>query len=166
MKKKKVMHEDNEEKSIIKEVESGISDNAEISEDRIKKINRIKVKKFFRNTFVVIVIVVAIACALLALDKYKNVFDGKFISLITIKKNDSDVDNNEHGDEEKAAEVAKEKFNELGENTDNVGLEVLKITRKGKIYYFISSKENTVEISADTFEVKRINSVPVEEYTK
>lgn len=167
MEDKKVMQENNsEEKNSTNEVEKCVSNNAEKSQDRIKKINQIKEKKFFKNFFIIIVAIVAIVCALLALDKYENVFDGKVINLITIKKDDSNVDDKEYSDEKKAVEVAKRKFSELGENTDNIELEVLKITRKGKVYYFISAKDNTVEISADTFEIKRINSVPVEEYEK
>ncbi len=166
MDEKKVMPaNDNEEKSTTNEVDNCISNEAEKSEERIEKITHIKVKKFFKNIFVLIVIAIAIFCALLALDKYKNVFDGKVINLISFKK-DNDSDSKEYSDEEKAVRVARDKFKELGENVDNTELEVLKITRKGNYYYFISSKENTVEISADTFEVKRINSVPVEEYTK
>ena len=166
MDEKKVMPaNDNEEKSTTNEVDNCISNEAEKSEERIEKITHIKVKKFFKNIFVLIVIAIAIFCALLALDKYKNVFDGKVINFISFKK-DNDSDSKEYSDEEKAVKVARDKFKELGENVDNTELEVLKITRKGNYYYFISSKENTVEISADTFEVKRINSVPVEEYTK
>ena len=166
MEEKKVMPADNNEERITtNEVDNCISSDAENSEKMVEKITRIKVKKFFKNIFVLIVIAIAIFCALLALDKYKNVFEGKVINLISFKK-DNDVDSKEYSDEEKAVKVARAKFKELGENVDDTELEVLKITRKGNYYYFISSKENTVEISADTFEVKRINSVPVEEYTK
>ena len=78
MEEKKVMPADNnEEKITTNEVDNCISSDAENSEERVKKITRIKVKKFFKNIFVLIVIAIAIFCALLALDKYKNVFEGK-----------------------------------------------------------------------------------------
>ena len=158
MEEKKVMPENNDENVTTDVVDNNVSTNVEDSQARMKKI--------IKSVLIILVVAIAIVCALLALDKYKNVFDGKVINLISMKKVDGDVDSQEYSDEKKAVKVARAKFKELGENTDNIELEVLKITRKGNLYYFISSKENTVEISADTFEVKRINSVPVEEYTK
>jgi len=166
MEEKKVMPENNDENVTTDVVDNNVSTNVEDSQARMKKINQIKKKKIIKSVLIILVVAIAIVCALLALDKYKNVFDGKVINLISMKKVDGDVDSQEYSDEKKAVKVARAKFKELGENTDNIELEVLKITRKGNLYYFISSKENTVEISADTFEVKRINSVPVEEYTK
>ena len=166
MEEKKVMPENNDENVTTDVVDNNVSTNVEDSQVRMKKINQIKKKKIIKSVLIILVVAIAIVCALLALDKYKNVFDGKVINLISMKKVDGEVDSQEYSDEKKAVKVARAKFKELGENTDNIELEVLKITRKGNLYYFISSKENTVEISADTFEVKRINSVPVEEYTK
>ena len=62
----------------------------------------------------------------------------------------------------KKIKVAKKKFNELGENVEENNLEVLKIQRKGELYYYISSKDNTLEIRIKDNKITRVNSVPVE----
>lgn len=54
------------------------------------------------------------------------------------------------------------KFKDLGENAKKNDLEVLKIQRKGELYYYISSKENTVEVRISDNKITRVNSVPVE----
>ena len=64
---------------------------------------------------------------------------------------------------EKAVKVAQKKFNELGEKTNKEELEVLKIKRKGEYYYYISAKDNTVEVRIKDNKITRINSVPIEE---
>ena len=63
---------------------------------------------------------------------------------------------------EKAVKVAQEKFKELGEKVKKEELEVLKIKRKGEYYYYISAKDNTVEIRITDNKITRVNSVPVE----
>lgn len=65
--------------------------------------------------------------------------------------------------EKDARKLAKKQFKELGEkDIDTDALEVLKVEREGQEYYYISSAENTVEISVKTGEITRINSVKVE----
>lgn len=64
--------------------------------------------------------------------------------------------------EENAMDIAKQKFEELGETgVKTEEFEVLKIARQGEEYYYISSKENTVEIKIETGEITRVNSVKV-----
>ena len=41
----------------------------------------------------------------------------------------------------------------------------VKIKRKYELYYYISSKENTVEVRIEDNKITRVNSVPVKEET-
>ena len=68
----------------------------------------------------------------------------------------------EKKEKEKAVKVAQKKFKELGEKAKKEELEVLKIKRKGEYYYYISAKDNTVEIRITDNKITRVNSVPVE----
>lgn len=71
---------------------------------------------------------------------------------------------NKNDDEQKkkALKVARKKFEELGEKVNEKDLEILKIERKGEFYYYISSKENTVEVRISDNKITRVNSVMVD----
>ncbi len=71
---------------------------------------------------------------------------------------------NKNDDEQKkkALKVARKKFEELGEKVNEKDLEILKIERKGEFYYYISSKENTVEVRISDNKITRVNSVVVD----
>lgn len=71
---------------------------------------------------------------------------------------------NKNDDEQKkkALKVARKKFGELGEKVNEKDLEILKIERKGEFYYYISSKENTVEVRISDNKITRVNSVVVD----
>lgn len=72
----------------------------------------------------------------------------------------SDIKENEILQEKDAKELAIKQFKMLGEkNVKNENLEILKITRQKEEYYFISSKENTVEISLKGGKITMINSM-------
>ena len=62
-----------------------------------------------------------------------------------------------------ANKLAVKQFKELGEKTKESELKTMKIQREGEEYYYISSKQNTLEIKIQSGEVTRINSVPVTE---
>lgn len=65
--------------------------------------------------------------------------------------------------ENDAKKLAIKQFKKIGEsNIDEESLRVLKIQRKGKEFYYISSKENTLEIQILGGNITRINSVVVE----
>lgn len=65
--------------------------------------------------------------------------------------------------EQEARSLAKKQFKELNEKWINEkDLEVLEFSRANEYYYYISSKENTIEIKKDGGIITRINSVPVE----
>ena len=71
---------------------------------------------------------------------------------------------NKNDDEQKkkALKVARKKFEELGEKVNEKDLEILKIERKGEFYYYISSKENTVEVRISDNKITRVNSIVVD----
>lgn len=65
--------------------------------------------------------------------------------------------------EQEARKLAKKQFKELNEKWINEkDLEVLEFSRANEYYYYISSKENTIEIKKDGGKITRINSVPVQ----
>lgn len=65
---------------------------------------------------------------------------------------------------EEARTKAVEVFEELGEkNIKSETFEILKTSRDGVEYFYISSKENTVEIIINGGKINRINSVYVDE---
>ena len=65
--------------------------------------------------------------------------------------------------EQEARKLAVKQFKELNERwVKEKDLEVLEFSRANEYYYYISSKENTVEIKKDGGKITRINSVPVQ----
>lgn len=65
--------------------------------------------------------------------------------------------------EQEARKLATKQFKELDEKwVREKELEVLEFSRANEYYYYISSKENTVEIKKDGGKITRINSVPVQ----
>ena len=65
--------------------------------------------------------------------------------------------------EQEARKLAVKQFKELDEKwIKEKDLEVLEFSRANEYYYYISSKENTIEIKKDGGKITRINSVPVQ----
>lgn len=65
--------------------------------------------------------------------------------------------------QQEARKLAAKQFKELDEKwVREKELEVLEFSRANEYYYYISSKENTVEIKKDGGKITRINSVPVQ----
>lgn len=80
------------------------------------------------------------------------------------EKKDNKKDNKKEIKEDKAREIAKKRFEQLGENdVKESELEVKKITRNDENSYFISSANNTLEVRATDGKIIRINSVVVDE---
>ena len=81
-----------------------------------------------------------------------------------IKVIETNMKENEEITEEKAGKVAVKQFKKLGEKSvkeDQVSIK--KIAREGEEYYYITSKENTLEIQIKGGKITRVNSVLVEE---
>ena len=162
---------------------------------KIKRIQRQKTRKKIIHFFIAIITIILIFVGLYFCDKQFKICDGKFVAIIQIsktnintiintyfKKNtntDTNTISNEINEDtinttikdeeeiakENAINIAIEKFRELGENTTATELEVIKIKRKYELYYYISSKENTVEVRIEDNKITRVNSVPVKEET-
>lgn len=65
--------------------------------------------------------------------------------------------------EQEARKLAVKQFKELDEKwIKEKDLEVLEFSRANEYYYYISSKENTIEIKKNGGKITRINSVPVQ----
>ena len=65
--------------------------------------------------------------------------------------------------EQVARKLAVKQFKELDEKwIKEKDLEVLEFSRANEYYYYISSKENTIEIKKNGGKITRINSVPVQ----
>lgn len=139
--------------------------------EKIKNIKRLKVKKRIIYSSIVVCSLILI-CAILYLgDKNAQIFGGNIAGMVETKidisrnkkeNKEEEKDGKDEKSENKAANVAIKKFKELGENTKKSDLEILKIERKGELYYYISSKENTVEVRIRDNKITRVNSVPVE----
>ena len=85
---------------------------------------------------------------------------------VTQKEDVKVVENGNTGNqitEQEARKLAKKQFKELNEKWINEkDLEVLEFSRANEYYYYISSKENTIEIKKNGGKITRINSVPVQ----
>ena len=127
--------------------------NEKITE-KFKKIKIIKTKKLIIKIFVIVIAIIIFLTALIIIDKNTKIFGGNVSNFFKI-----DTNNNQ---EEKIIKIAQKKFKELGEDIDSKNLEVLKIQRNGEVYYYISAKENTIEVREKDSKITRINSVPVE----
>ncbi len=128
--------------------------------NKADKIKRIKRKKKTILLSIGIIITILIVCIVLFVLKEANVI-GK-------NKNESSgvaqsiTENSDEQKKKKAIDVALNKFRELGENVNENELEVMKIKRKNEYYYYISSKQNTVEVRLSDNKIIRVNSILVE----
>ncbi len=127
-------------------------ENVEIQEtDEIKsaKIRRIKRKKMLRN---LIIIVVIVALLLIGLKMYNdNLANNNSKTLVEPNSENSDT-----------LEIAVARFKQLGETINKEDLEIVEIQRDGELYYYISAKENTLEIRKSDNKIVRENSIIIE----
>ena len=107
------------------------------------------------------VLIVVALCIMLKPDKKE---DTSQVSNSTQVVKNEKKDNKKQIKEDKAREIAKKRFEQLGENdVKESELDVKKITRNGEDSYFISSANNTLEVRATDGKIIRINSVVVNE---
>ena len=133
----------------------------EIMKEENEKSNKIrKIKNRRRNIRIIVISIIAfgiIGVAIFVGVKNNSNIKGDGNDKTTeIRKDDEDKQ------KKKAINVAIKKFEELGEKVNKDNLEVLKIERKGEFYYYISSKENTVEVRISDNKITRVNSVVVD----
>ena len=116
-----------------------------------------KLKKIFNLYNLAITV-----CVIMIISSLIVIFEPNFGDIISKTNTSNQEEEKIEISEEKAVKLAKNQFKELGEKDIQTNdFEVLKINRDGEEYYYISSKENTVEIKIDTGEITRVNSVKV-----
>lgn len=133
----------------------------EIMKEENEKANKIrKIKSRRRNIRIIVISVIALGIIGVAIfggvKNNSNIKGDGNDKTTEIRKDDEDKQ------KKKAINVAIKKFEELGEKVNKDNLEVLKIERKGEFYYYISSKENTVEVRISDNKITRVNSVVVD----
>ena len=89
--------------------------------------------------------------------------ENKIITPSGIEVIDTKTKENEEISEQKAKEAAIKQFKKLGEKTNKNDLTLKEIKRNGEKYYYITSKQNTMEIKIQGGKITRRNSAPVEE---
>lgn len=119
-----------------------------------------KLKKYFNlyTLAIVVCIVVIIAVLYFFFKPEKRITTPSGIEVI-----DTNIEAENKISEEKAKEAATKQFKILGEKVYEKDLNIKKIKRQGEEYYYITSKENTMEIKIKGGKITRINSAPVEE---
>ena len=130
-------------------------------EEKNERINKIKMIKNKRRNIRIIICslvlgIIGIA-TFIGLKNNCNTNYNIFIKTTESRKDSDDIQR------KKAINVGKKRFKELGEKVNEDNLEVLKINRKGEYYYYISSKENTLEVRISDNKITRVNSVIVDE---
>lgn len=130
--------------------------------EKIKRIKAIKVQKKIKIAIIIGIIVLTIIGVtigtLYELDKSHKILGGNLEGIFSGKESTK----GEEKQKKKAIEKAIDKFDELGEKVKKEELEVLRIQRKGELYYYISAKENSVEVNINTFEITRVNGILVD----
>ena len=121
-----------------------------------KKMRRI----FNIYNLAVILCVITIIVALVIIFKPNN---NKKITSDGVEIVQAKIGSDEKISEEDAKKLAIKQFKKIGESDiDEGSLKILKIQRQGEEFYYISSKENTLEIQILGGDITRINSVVVE----
>lgn len=124
------------------------------------KISR-KVRRLFSiYNLAIILCVIAIVVSLIIILKPKS---SKKVTADGVEIVQAKIGSDEQISEKEAKKIAVKQFKKIGEsNIDENNLEILQIQRKGTEYYYVASKENTLEIKIAGGTITRINSVVVE----
>lgn len=121
-----------------------------------KKFKLKKILNLYNIAILMCILIIGISCFIIFKPE-KNVTSNG-IEIVS-----SGVKDGENISEEKAKKIAVKQFKKLKEKTNEKELNIIKIQRDNKEYYYISSPENTLEIKINGGEITRINSVPVKE---
>ena len=124
------------------------------------KISR-KVRRLFSiYNLAIVLCVIAIVVSLIILLNPKG---SKKVTSDGVEIVQAKIGSDEQISEKEAKKIAVKQFRKIGEsNIDENSLEILQIQRKGTEYYYVASKENTLEIKIAGGTITRINSVVVE----
>ena len=138
--------------------------------DKIKKIKAIKIQKKVKIGIIIgvitIIVIGIVIGTLYQLDKSHQILGGSLEGFFEGEENVKDKQEEEEKQKEKAIEIAVKKFKELGEKVKKEQLEVLKIQRKGELYYYMSAKENSLEIKISDLQITRVNGILVDKESK
>ena len=123
-----------------------------------KKILK-KVKRMVnvRNIAILLCLVLSAICLFIAFKPEEKTTPSGIKVVSTNVKEDENIS------EEKAKKVAVKQFKKLDENVKENELNCQKIERQGEEYYYITSKQNSLEIRIQGGKIERINTAPVEE---
>ena len=125
------------------------------------KVNRKFIKSFKKvfnlyNLAMILCIIVILASLYVVI---KPNFNFSTIGNIQtgIQRNENEIN------EDEARKIAQKKFKELGEKKINKeSLKITLIQRDNKLYYYVCSLENTIEISQKSGKIVRVNSANIE----
>ncbi len=129
--------------------------------NQIKKIRKEKKKKVLIAIGIIILSIAVILAIIFIIPKINNTINDNKLRASSSQTEFTQKEIEKQ--KEKAIKTAIKQFKKVGENVKEEDLQVQRIQRKGKLYYYISSPNNTVEVSVETNKISRINSVPVEE---
>lgn len=131
-----------------------------------KKGNGIFMKKIKLKRYLNLYNLAILCCTIivvLSLYFFLRPEENKIITPSGIEVVDTKIKEDEEISEAKAKEAAIKQFKKLGEKANKDELTVKQIKRSGEKYYYITSKQNTMEIKIKGGKITRINSAPVEE---
>lgn len=112
-------------------------------------------KKYFNLYHLLIIILIAIVITsiiIVFVQRKRSTVDGIEIILSNVKEDEEIT-------EKEARKVAVRQFAVLGENVNEEDLTVKKMTKQEEDYYYIVSRENTLEIKILGGQITRINTI-------
>ncbi len=125
----------------------------------MSRMKQKKRKKGFNGViFAVLICVILVIIALCVIFRIDEIIMPQALEII-----DMFFDSNHDTTEEEAINIAVKQFEKLKEKVNKDDLKAIKIQRKDGLYYYIESKENTLEIKVEGGKVVRINGILVNE---
>lgn len=136
-----------------------------MNEKRVVKNQKINLYNFA----IIICVILIIISAIIIINPDWNAIGNKIKEIGSsvqekiISKKEENNKNTKQISENEARQKAAAKFKELGEETKEESLQVITLERNKELYYYITSKDNTMEVKMDTGKITRLNSVVVNE---
>lgn len=134
---------------------------------KVNRRFRKKMKRFFKPYYLLLFIVIVASIVLSIIFLPQLIGGTKYAEVETdsgekVKIVIPDVKQGEEISEASAKKTAVKQFEQLGEKTSEGNINCEKIQRKGELYYYLTSANNSMEIQIKNGKVTRINSIPVE----
>ncbi len=129
---------------------------------KVNRRLRKKMKRIFKPYYIILALVI-IGSLVLSYFLFMHFFNPtKYIESEGVKIVITDVKEGQEISENDAKKTAVKQFEQLGEKTSEGNIKCEKIQRKGELYYYLTTANNTMEIKINGGKVTRINSIPVE----